>query len=350
MSEWLSLQRWRTRLERRAADPDFQIAASRGWLTRWVARRRAERLFTLCAGFTYSQIIDALERLNILDQLLVAPMPVDELADSLGVEVPRLKVLLRGAVALDVLSADEPVTLGSLGFALIGNPGLRAMLGHHRALYADLANPVPLLSGEQSSRVQNFWGYSGANQQSTNEYSRLMDATQNMVAHQLLSAVDFRKHSSVLDIGGGWGALLKTLADRYPHLECHIFDLPRVVRGVADPRLRVHSGNFHTDAFPPRLDVYLLVRVVHDHDDDAVLSLLTKVRSAMGADSMLLIVEPMADDNVVSAYFAGFFLAMGQGRLRTRAELSSLLKQAGFTHIKLRSGSLPLIARIIQAA
>jgi demethylspheroidene O-methyltransferase len=41
--------------------------------------------------------------------------------------------------------------LGSLGAAVVGEPGIRAMVEHNATFYADLADPVALLKGKRAS-------------------------------------------------------------------------------------------------------------------------------------------------------------------------------------------------------
>ena len=43
---------------------------------------------------------------------------------------------------------------------MLGNPGIAAMVEHHAALYADLADPVALLRGDESDRrLARYWPY-----------------------------------------------------------------------------------------------------------------------------------------------------------------------------------------------
>ena len=46
---------------------------------------------------------------------------------------------------------DGRFGLGALGAALVGNPGIAAMVEHHALLYADLRDPVALLRGERGA-------------------------------------------------------------------------------------------------------------------------------------------------------------------------------------------------------
>ena len=49
---------------------------------------------------------------------------------------------------------------GRLGAAMLGAPGVVAMIEHHAMLYADLRDPVALLRGEQpETGIGSLWPY-----------------------------------------------------------------------------------------------------------------------------------------------------------------------------------------------
>ena len=96
-----------------------------------------------------------------------------------------------------------------------------------------------------------------------------------------------------------------------------------------------------------------LVRVVHDHDDTAVQRLLRAVHAALPPGGTLLLAEPMAGTAQApamgDAYFGWYLLAMGSGRPRTAAELSALLRGAGFVDIRQRPTRIPLQTSVLTA-
>ena len=155
---------WRNRL---VADPKFQRWAASFPLTRPIARRRARQLFDLCAGFVYSQILDAFISLNVAEILFEGPATTSELARRLSLSPDRTLTLLRATSALGLTMTLRPVNgedrfaLGELGAALLGNPGVAAMVEHHAMLYADLRDPVALLRGEaRETALGGYWPYS----------------------------------------------------------------------------------------------------------------------------------------------------------------------------------------------
>jgi demethylspheroidene O-methyltransferase len=347
----------------------FQRFAAAFPLTRPIARRRAAELFNLCAGFVYSQVLAACVRLQLFAQLQAGPLPASTLARRGSMPIEAMKTLLEAAASLRLLErrGDERYGLGPLGAALLGNPGITSMIEHHVALYADLADPVALLRGEGDRRkLQRYWPYAGAassselTQDAVSPYTTLMSASQQMVAEMVLAAYSFEQHRCLLDVGGGDGSFLLAAGRQSPRLKLELFDLPAVAGIARDKflvegfgsRASVMGGNFLTDPLPKGADVISMIRVVHDHDDDAVLNLLARAREALPSDGTLVIGEPMSDlsgVDSVSAYFGLYLLAMGSGRPRSFAALQKLLQQARFSEVRQHPTRIPIIASVVVA-
>jgi demethylspheroidene O-methyltransferase len=356
--------------DRLVADPRFRDWAARFPLTRPLARRRARALFDLNAGFVYSQILSACVRLGVFDALRDGPLTLAQLSLRIGLAPEPTRLLCDAAVALKLLShrREARFGLGELGAALIDNPGVAAMVRHHAMFYADLADPVALLrQGRGGTALAGYWAYSGndaartLDDESVASYSALMAASQPMVAEEVLGAYSFARHRCLLDVGGGEGAFLTAVGLRHPQLRLMLFDLPAVVqrgaqrfreRGLAD-RASVHGGSFHDDALPTGADIISLVRVAHDHDDDAVMALLRLIHAALPEQGTLLIAEPMSGtpgaEPIGDAYFGFYLLAMGRGRPRRAEELHAMLREAGFRESRSLRTRTPMVASVIVA-
>ena len=339
--------RWRDRL---VARPAFQQWAAAFPLTRPVARRRARALFDLCAGFVYTQTLAACLRLDIFAMLQARPLDAAAIALRTGLTVDAAERLLSAAAALRLLErrGKGRYGLGPLGAPLVGNAGLAALVEHNTLLYDDLRDPVGLLRAGQGAAIADYFPYAttAAPQQMGLErvspYSALMTATVVPLAAELLDAYPLGAHRCLLDVGGGEGTFASIALGRHPQLRGMLFDLPPVVElartrlaaaGLAD-RVEVRGGSFRTDELPRGADVITLVRVLLDHDDDTVRSLLRRARAALPAGGVLLVAEPMAGEHRAEmagdVYFAMYLLAMGGGRARRPSELRALLQEAGF--------------------
>lgn len=356
---------WRNRL---LAGDGFRRLAAAFAPTRWIARRRAAEVFDLVAGFVYSQVLLACVRLGLFEILAEGPQQLEILAPRVGLTPAATERLLSAAVALRLAERrpGQRYGLGTLGAPMVGNHALAALVEHHSALYADLADPVALLRGNAgSAHLSKYWPYAGgdrgAAEQDVARYSALMSASLPLVADEILDAYPMRHHRRLLDIGGGEGGFLARVAEHAPELELVLFDLPAVAeraqvrleqRGLAQ-RCRTVGGSFATDALPGGADIATLVRVVHDHDDGVVRQLLLSVRRALVPGGTLLLAEPMARTHgaeaMGDAYFGMYLWAMGSGRPRSRSALTELLRDAGFESIRPLPTRLPLQTSILVA-
>ncbi len=356
--------------DRLVIQPAFRRWAAAFPLTRPIARRRTRSLFDLCAGFVYSQILSACLTLGLFDMLATGPLGEDELARRLKLSADSATRLLSAAAALDLVERRGAHLwgLGSLGAAAVGNAAVAAMVAHHDMLYADLADPVALLRGEASSRQLNrYWAYAGnpdsaqASAEATGRYTDLMAASQPLVADEVLDAYDLRRHRCLLDVGGGSGLFAQKAAERAPELRVMVFDLPAVAARAAarfaaaglSQRATAHGGSFLGDPLPEGADIISLVRVVHDHDDASVVTILRAARRALPADGRLLLAEPMAGtkgaEPMGDAYFGIYLLAMGQGRPRTIETLTAMLSEAGFAAVRRLKTHTPLLTSALLA-
>ncbi|KAA2238102.1 methyltransferase domain-containing protein [Salinarimonas soli] len=355
---------WHDRL---VANPRFQAFAQTFWLTRPIARRRAKELFDLAGGFIHSQVLLACVRLRLLDMVRAEPLPAEILCARAGLPPEAGRRLLEAAVGLRLLRRrGGALGLGTLGAALLGNPAALAMIEHHPLLYDDLADPVAAFSrGRGGGSLARYWGYAEAAtpgelpEARTGPYTELMAASQPLVARQVLDAYPLGRHRTLLDVGGGGGAFLAAVRERAPQLGLMLFDLPAVAakaRAVLPEAgagaVAIHEGDFTRDPLPRGADVISLVRIAHDHDDAVVLGLLRAIRAALPEDGTLLLAEPMAGTpglGTLDAYFAVYLHALGTGRLRSAAELTDLLAQAGFGPVRRVRTAMPLLTGLLVA-
>jgi len=368
VDRWLG---WRDGL---LASPAFQRRAAAFAPTRPIARRNARELFDLVAGFVYSQVLLACVQLRVFEMLAEGPQTLERLAQRLALTAEAAQRLLDAAVSLRLVEhrGEGRYGLGELGAPLVGNVAVAAMVRHHAALYADLADPVALLRASPEARRQNvlarYWAYDAAAGVATDaagqrvaDYCTLMAVSQPLVADEILDAYALRRHRCLLDVGGGEGRFVESVAQRVPALQLLLFDLPPVAERARarfaaaglTSRAQVFGGSFLSDALPRGADVATLVRVVHDHDDANAMTLLRAVHAALPPGGTLLLAEPMAAtrgaEAMGDAYFGFYLLAMGRGRPRSAATLTQMLNAAGFEAVRSVATRLPLQTQLLMA-
>jgi demethylspheroidene O-methyltransferase len=361
---WIALR------NRLLASPRFHRAALDFPLTRPIALGRVAALFDLTAGFVYSQVLSACVDCGLLGVLRTAPQTGEQISQKLDLPQDSADRLLGAAGALGLVEdlGAGRFALGSQGAALLGNPGLAQMISHHRHLYADLAEATTLLRHpNRAGELAAFWPYAtssaprAAESRSVKAYSALMAATLPGVAADIFDAYDLRRKRRLMDVGGGSGAFLCLAGERAPGLRLTLFDLPAVTEqararlmcaGLLD-RTEIIPGDFLSEPLPRGADLITLVRILHDHDDHGVATLLRAAREALAPGGALLVAEPMSGsarrERVGDAYFAFYLLAMGRGRARTPEQIQAMMRQAGFRRTQLLRTRAPMLLRAILA-
>jgi SAM-dependent methyltransferase len=156
----------------------------------------------------------------------------------------------------------------------------------------------------------------------------------------LVQAYDFSRYATVVDVGGGTGALLAAILKSNPKTGGVLLDRAEVLAGadgvlaaagVADRCERV-AGDFF-EAVPDSGDLYVLSNIIHDWDDDAAVRILSTCRRAMHEDGRLLIVELVLPDgrepSMAKLADLEMLVLTPGGRQRSTSEYGQLLDQAG---------------------
>ena len=375
-------ERWWRWRDARLADAGFRRWASAFRLTRPIARRRAQALFDLMAGFVYSQVLLACVQLRVFEQVHEGPLPASELARRANLDPAAMRRLLDAAVSIDLLErrGADRYGLGKLGAPLIDDEAIGAMIRHHAVLYADLRDPVALLragsgdrfGGDDAHRgagagMSRYWPYADGQapgqltDEQVAEYSALMSASHPLVADEVLAVYPLHRHRCLLDVGGGEGRFLVRAAAAAPRLQLMLYDLPPVAErgrlrlaaaGLA-ARASTFGGDFLRDPLPTGADLISLVRVLFDHPDERAVALLRSVRRALPAGGTVLVAEPMAGvpgaQRMGDAYYSFYLLAMGRGQSRSAARHAQLLIEAGFRDPRDVPTRMPLQASVVVA-
>jgi SAM-dependent methyltransferase len=149
---------------------------------------------------------------------------------------------------------------------------------------------------------------------------------------------------TVMDVGGGNGAILAGLLRAAPGLRGIVFERESAARrareylegaGLAE-RCRVVAGDFF-ESIPRGADAILLKHVIHDWEDEKATRILANCRRAMQPQARLLIAEgvypPRIDRSLESRGAAANdvnMLVVSGGRQRSEAEFRALYQASGF--------------------
>lgn len=363
-------ERMRSAISRLTANPSFRSWAARSPFTRAISRRQTQSLFDICAGFVYSKVLEAFLTTGAFDALKRGPLSLPDIARQTRLEIQMADRLMRAAAALGLARClgDDMYSLGMNGAAMVDNPGVIAMIRHHKDFYRDLEDPLALLRGDiGDTRLNQCWAYLSPDRAETltpgmaTDYSEIMAQSQIMISEIVTASFDFTRYKRILDVGGGTGVFLQHVAAAAPKAELTLFDLPQVADLARDrlnaldlsKRIQAVGGDFVSGNLPANQDLITLVRVAYDHPDSTVGPLLKSCREALAPKGALIIAEPLSGSptpqKTGDAYFGFYLLAMGSGKTRRFGEHEVLLKQAGFKDVEYIKTTQPALAGIVIA-
>jgi C-methyltransferase len=350
------------------AVPPARLARAVEWIRHHLYRLHqrltpapAAMMEMIVANWT-SQAITVAAQLGVADALAEGPLPIKELAARVGADADALSRLLRALIGKGVFRRrrDGRYELNSLAATLrsdapISMTWAAQFYGSREqrerwTLMVDAIRSgrsvVPALRGKES------FDYFAGEPELAGLFDKTMTSVSELTDGAVVAGYDFGAYSTIVDVGGGHGALLAAILAGAPASRGVLYDLPRVVANapsllrehdVAD-RVRIAEGSFF-DSVPAGGDAYLLKNILHDWPDDKAVQILRNVRAAAGTEATLLLVELVIPEH--HRDFPGkwvdleMLLNLG-ARERTAAEYRNLLSQAGFRLTRVVQTASPL--------
>ncbi len=139
---------------------------------------------------------------------------------------------------------------------------------------------------------------------------------------------------TIVDVGGGTGAMLACLLRRHPEVRGTLVDFPGTVAraaevigaaGVAD-RVRF-SGQSFFDALPAGADVYLLKSVLNDWPDEQTVAILRRCAEAARPAGTVIVLGGASPDE--APRLLAIDMVVAGGKTSTLTQFTELARQAG---------------------
>jgi hypothetical protein len=299
----------------------------------------AARLARLTDGYVVTQLLWVAAELHIADELADGPRTAEELAGKVGADAGKLRRVLRGLAAEEVL---EELPGGRFGLTPTGEllrdgvDGSQrgAVLARGGLYYGAQAGLLDAVrdGGVPFERVHDrtLFEYLDAHPAESARFQASMAVRAAREAAAVVEAYDFRRFRTLVDVGGGTGVLSREIMRAAPQVSVTLFDRPDVVRDAEQPHV---GGDFFVEV-PAGADAYVLSRVIHDWSDDDAGAILRTVRRAIPDTGALLLVEAVLPDRAVDDPAAVrmdvHMLTLLHGQERTADEFAALLDAAGF--------------------
>jgi hypothetical protein len=310
---------------------------------------------TMAGSRWISQAIYAAVELRIPDALATQKRTADDVADFIGAHAGATARLLRALTTLDIV---EAVGAGEFALTPLGSLLRTDSTDSVRSSIMLTLSPNAwrawgaltdcVRTGDIAAKLLDgvddpFDAF--ASDDAERVFNRAMAEGTHRIAQAVVAAYDFAGVSTLVDVGGGYAALIPPVLAAHPAMVATVFDLPRCERGAIDlltdaglsDRTRFMAGDFFVDPLPAGADAYVLKSVVHDFDDDQVARLLDNCRRAATHSTRLLVIETVVPDEIgtsvearwMAAADLNMLIATG-GRERTESEYRALLRAAAF--------------------
>jgi hypothetical protein len=310
----------------------------------------------MVTGYYVPQLLYVAATLGIADLLTSGPRSIDDLAASTQTHAPSLLRILRALASIEIFAENAQ---GYWQLTPLAD-GLRSDVPHSQRAWVQLYGGIQqrawqdLLYSTQTGQPAfphvfgaSFYDYMASHPDAAALVDSAMDHSVDAWLASIATSTTWDDVQTVMDIGGGHGALLAQLLAAHPHLEGTLFDLPHVVAGAAPTleragvlsRCHILGGNMFK-TIPAGNDVYMLSRVLLNWDDAQCLAILRNCRQALAPQGRVLIIDAVAPDSALEsgvALWDVFLLVIFGARVRRRADFEALLGAADLQLLAIRA-------------
>jgi hypothetical protein len=303
-------------------------------------------------GMWLTQTIAVAAQLGVADQLIEGDKSVDALAQSLQVNPQALYRLLRALASVGIFAETEHRHFQ-----------LTPMANHLKSDVPNSIRALAIWTGIETAHWQT-WGrlldtvktgqpafeqvtgmpifaYMSQNPEFAAIFNGAMSSASSMYNPAIVAAYDFSGITTLVDIGGGYGAFLAAILQANPDLNGIVYDLPPVIAGATQylekvnltQRCQAVGGSF-LESVPTGSDAYIMKNTMSNWDDENGIKILQNCYRAMPSGGKVLLVQnvlPTGNESSQGKFTdLEMLLVTTTGRERTAAEFEKLLNAAGF--------------------
>ncbi len=177
---------------------------------------------------------------------------------------------------------------------------------------------------------QNYFEYLSDKPYKLENYHKAMHEYAIEDYKNICEIIDFNKFGSVMDIGGGLGALISiiknnTYIDRY-----YLFEKPEVIELSKVTGIEKIKGDFFKE-IPKKTDCLVLSRVIHDWDDNKANIILKNCYDSLPINGEIILIENFTNKIKNEASLLSLnMMIMCESYERTELEYKKLLEKNGF--------------------
>lgn len=303
-------------------------------------------LWDIATRAVVARCLHVVAELGVADAVDERGADIGQVAAKLGVDADALGRVLRALSPHGVFDVDLPAVHHTEASLLLrsAHPMSMGAFAHMMGLPMAWDALTPLRDTVVTGRAGVFdldpdglFSYLRRHEDQAQVFDRAMTAKSHADIACILAAYDFGARGRVADVGGGRGHLLDAITRLHPDVVATLFEQPEVVARVAaergtDADIQLVAGDFFTDDLPVA-DVYVLMEIIHDWEDDDAVRILANIRRAAPDDAVVLIVETVLREGAgpdPAKTLDIVMLSVTGGRERTPGDYAALFERAGF--------------------
>ncbi len=308
----------------------------------------SSRMMQIITGFWTSCCIYNAAKLDVADLLSNKSLTAEQLAEATHTDAPSLYRMMRALASVEIFRENEKgeFTNTVLSETLKSDvPGsMKAMaiaqLGDHYNAWGNLLYSIKT-GNIAFDKVEgmNVWQYYETHPEEGLNFMKAMTGSTPAAINNVIPAYDFSDFKTIVDVGGGNGALLMAILQTAIHAKGIVFDEEYVTNETQkeiatkkfSERCSVKAGSFF-DSVPEGADCYVMKHILHDWNDEKSIQILGNCKKAMKPDSKLLVIEaviPTGNSPHPGKFMDINMMAMTGGKERTEKEYSTLFDKAG---------------------
>jgi len=308
----------------------------------------SSQMMQIITGFWTSCCIYNAAKLNIADLLGNKPQTTEQLAEATHTDAPSLYRMMRALASVDIFSENEK---GEFSNTVLSETlksdvpvSMKAMtiaqLGDHYNAWGNLLYSIKT-GNIAFDKVEgmDIWKYYETHPEEGLNFMKAMTGSTPAAIKNVIPAYDFSAFKTIVDVGGGNGALLMAILQTAMDAKGIVFDEEYVTdetqKEIAaknlGERCSTKAGSFF-DILPDGADCYLMKHVLHDWNDEKSIQILSNCNKAMKPGSKLLVIEaviPTGNTPHPGKFMDINMMAMTGGKERTEKEFSTLFAKAG---------------------
>jgi SAM-dependent methyltransferase len=305
------------------------------------------RFFTdLFTGYRRTRCLTVAGRLGVFEGLKTGGSSAENLATRLGCDSLRLRGLLEGLTAMELLEhTDGTFSLTPFAAHYLLPPGV----GHgvlryqHRMWEAWASLEDGVRSGDPWRELVDLLENDADFRDGYLQGVAALSGPTRAVANRLAA----ERPRAILDLGGGSGTFAVAMAEEIPDAQVTLFDLPtsqgmaadKIAASAAGKRVSFRAGDYLRDSYGGGYDLILMSHTTHDEGPESVAAMFRRAYEALEPGGQIAVHDWVVDDDRTGPEHAVMFslnlmLYTKSGRIYSRAEYGELFAGAGLTDVR----------------